>query len=139
MQAPLEDRRALRRLRVEHMRFLGDAVQRQWAALRHFEPGLPEVSVGWGNSRRHLLRLHAWTARLVVSRHFALARRDGVFTLSTAHLEDAVRHHAAHLLAGVVPGAHHDAHWHHVADRLGVLRAGPCGAVVARVRRAARA
>jgi hypothetical protein len=124
--------RTARRRRAEHMLHLEGVVYRQWAALRLFEAALPAVTVAWGDSRQHLLRLHAWTARLEISRPLGLARsREGVFTLPTARLEDAVRHHAAHLLAGAPPSAAHDADWRRAANRLGVLRVQACDAVEA--------
>jgi hypothetical protein len=131
----LELRAACLRQRVERLRYLRGAVCRQWRALQLFEAHLPPVAIGWGRSRARLLTLHtrrgprlAAAPRLVLSRPLALEQQDGVFTLSTARLEDAVRHHAAHLLAGGT--GVHDAVWRAVANRLGVLYDAPCGAVV---------
>jgi hypothetical protein len=128
MLATVVEERA-RHLRVERLRYLRDAVRCQWRALQLFEEFLPPVALGWGRSRKRLVTLHARSShgpRLTISRRLALAQAGDVYTLSTARLEDAVRHHAAHLLTG---GAHHDAAWRRVADRLGVLYDAPCGAV----------
>lgn len=89
-------------------------------------PDVPAVKLLWGDSHRHLVRLHHGRRELVLSRPLLLALRQHSRVHDLNDLHQAVLHHLAHCTQ---PCGHHATHgdaWHARARALGVRAPATC-------------